>query len=120
MPMTPRQAAGASAERQARRLLEAAGLVWIAGNVRFKVGELDLVMRDGAELVFVEVRIRRSNAFGGAAASVDARKQLRLRRAAARYLLERYGQREWPACRFDVVVYDGERPEWIRAAFGAA
>jgi putative endonuclease len=91
--------------------------VHVAGNVRYKVGELDLVMRDGATLVFVEVRSRSSSGFGGAAGSIDLRKQLRLRRAANLFLLERFGQRRWPACRFDVVAIEAGRPDWIRAAF---
>jgi len=70
-------------------------------------------------LVFVEVRMRRSNAFGGAAASVDALKQKRLARAAQHWLLQHYGQR-WPACRFDVVCVQADGTmEWIRNAFAA-
>ncbi len=95
----------------------AAGLVPVARNLRYKVGELDLVMRDGATLVFVEVRARRSLAFGGAAASVDARKQMRLRRAAQCYLQAAFGQRAWPACRFDVVAFEAGEPRWLKAAF---
>jgi putative endonuclease len=94
--------------------------VHVAANVRYKVGELDLVMRDGATLVFIEVRSRRSLGFGGAAGSIDHRKQLRLRRAANRYLLERFGQQSWPACRFDVVAFEAGTANWIRAAFDAS
>lgn len=114
---TAAQSAGFDAELDARRLLEEAGLVWIDANVRYKVGELDLVMRDDAALVFVEVRARASRSFGGAAASVDHRKQQRLKRAANCYLLEKYGQRNWPSCRFDVVAYEAGRPNWIKSAF---
>ena len=117
MVTTRRQVIGEQAERMARTMLEAAGLVWVAGNVRYKVGELDLIMQDGPELVFVEVRSRRSAAFGGAAGSVDGRKRLRLQRAASRYLLEHYGHREWPPCRFYVFAWEDDRPDWIRAAF---
>lgn len=88
--------------------------------MRYKVGEIDLVMRDADTLVFVEVRSRGSGGFGGAAASIDHRKQLRLSRAANRYLLERFGQQRWPACRFDVVAYEAGRANWIRGAFDAA
>ncbi|MGE0799041.1 MAG: YraN family protein [Lautropia sp.] len=116
---TPAQQSGDAAERSARALLERAGLTWLASNVRCKVGEIDLVMRDADALVFVEVRIRRSARFGGAAASIDFRKRLRLQRAAQFYLQRHYGARGWPACRFDVVAIDGGRPEWIRAAFDA-
>jgi putative endonuclease len=114
---TAAQSAGFDAESDARRLLEDAGLVWIDANVRYKVGELDLVMRDDTALVFVEVRARASRSFGGAAASVDHRKQLRLKRAANCYLLAKYGQRNWPPCRFDVVAYEAGRPNWIKSAF---
>jgi len=111
---------GQAAEAEARRLMEDAGLACVAANVRYKVGELDLVMRDGAALVFVEVRTRSSQRFGGAAASVGHRKQLRLQRAAARFLLERFGQRAWPACRFDVIAFEAGTPHWIRGAFDTA
>jgi putative endonuclease len=116
---TRAQLSGLGAERQARRLLEEAGLAYVDANVRYKVGELDLVMMDGAALVFIEVRMRSSRAFGGAAASVDHRKRLRLRRAANRYLLEHFGQRDWPACRFDVIAFEADTPNWIKGAFDA-
>ena len=115
--MTAAQAAGSDAELAARRLLEEAGLAYVAANVRYKAGEIDLVMRDDAALVFVEVRSRGSARFGGAAASVDHRKRLRLQRAANLFLLENFGQRQWPACRFDVIAYEGGTPNWIKAAF---
>lgn len=88
-----------------------------ARNVRFRGGEIDLVMTDGVELVFVEVRSRASTRFGGAAASVDRRKQQRLALAARLFLMGRFGHRPWPACRFDVVAIEGERVDWIRSAF---
>ena len=120
MTATAAQVAGQDAESAARRLLERAGLDFVAANVCYKVGEIDLVMRDGDSLVFVEVRARRSRAFGGAAASIGHRKQERLRRAAQCYLLQSFGQRAWPSCRFDAVVFDDGSHEWIRDAFGGA
>ena len=119
-PLTAAQIAGHGAESRARDLLEQSGLRFVAANVRYKVGELDLVMNDGGALVFVEVRARGSSAFGGAAASIDSRKRLRLRRAANRYLLQRFGQHEWPACRFDVVAFEPGGPNWIRGAFDSS
>lgn len=89
----------------------------MAANVRFKVGEVDLVMADGPVAVFVEVRSRRSPAFGGAAVSVDARKQMRIRRAAQCWLQHRCGERPWPACRFDVVAIEAGRLHWLKDAF---
>lgn len=105
-------------EQQARSYLEQQGLSHIASNVRYKRGELDLVMRDGETLVFVEVRFRASARFGGAAASVDSRKQTRLITAAKRYL-QRHPI-ELP-CRFDVIAIDGAGSiQWIRHAFTAS
>ena len=77
-------------------------------------------MCDGVTLVFVEVRSRGSLAYGGAAGSIDHRKQLRLRRAANRFLVERFGQHRWPACRFDVVAFEAGRANWIKGAFDAS
>ncbi len=96
--------------------LQAAGLHLLARNVACRAGELDLVMREGTVLVFVEVRARRSRQFGGAAASVDLNKQRRLVRAAQHYLQHRW-QGPIPACRFDVVAVDGEDIDWMRDAF---
>jgi putative endonuclease len=107
---------GAEAEELAARLLANRGLVVVARNYRTRFGEVDLVARDGATLVFVEVRARRWAAFGGAAGSVDTRKQKRIV-AAARHYLARLGTE--PPCRFDVVTLQGPQgePAWIRGAF---
>jgi putative endonuclease len=113
----PKQQQGLQAEERALNFLADRGLSPVARNVRFKVGEIDLVMRDGAQWVFVEVRARSSDRFGGAAASVGLRKQQRLMRAAQLFLLRRFGQSAWPACRFDVVAFEADRLHWIRAAF---
>ena len=117
-----RAARGAAVEAAARRHLENAGLRWLAGNVRYRGGELDLVMRDPADgcLVFVEVRYRRSTAFGGGAASVDLGKRRKLLRAAQLYLVTHPALAQLP-CRFDVVEASGEPPQlnWLRDAFRA-
>jgi putative endonuclease len=115
---------GREAEERARRFLESKGLALAATNYRVArgpsrpAGEVDLVMRapDGT-LVFVEVRARRDASFGGAAASIGATKQRRIRRAAEHYLR---GLATWPPCRFDVIAIDGERIEWLQAAFDHA
>ena len=115
-PVTDSLARGRAAEDRARSLLEAAGLAFVAANVRYPFGELDLVMREGATLVFVEVRERATMGYGGAAASVNARKRLRLRRAAQRYLQQFHNHRS-PPCRFDVVAFEAGDPHWIQGAF---
>lgn len=111
-----RSADGASGEALAAAYLERHGLAIVARNVRSRFGEIDLVARDRDVLVFVEVRLRRSSAFGGAAASITAAKRARLVKAAEGYLatLDRV-----PACRFDAVLLDdldGKRVEWVRDA----
>lgn len=114
---------GRAAEDAALRFLESRGFTLLRRNYRCRLGEIDLVMRDGASLVFVEVRARNSDAFGGAAASVGHAKQRRLAAAARHFLMTHPGEARRPA-RFDVVAisgHDGENPpRWIRAAFDAA
>ncbi len=117
-----RKARGDLAESAARAALLHAGLREVASNVRYRGGELDLVMLDGTTLVFVEVRYRQSQAFGGGAASVDGGKRRRLVHAAQLVLAER---REYAhaGCRFDVVEASGDpqapRITWLRDAFRA-
>lgn len=114
---TPRQRAGAAAEQAAERHLVAAGCRVLARNARYREGELDLVVQERDLVVFVEVRMRAGERFGGAVASVDLFKQKRLARAAQRWLAEHHGER-WPACRFDVVTVGGDGTiDWIRDAF---
>jgi putative endonuclease len=114
---TPKQRAGDAAEDAAAKHLAAAGCRIVARNARYRDGEVDLVARERDVLVFVEVRMRVSLRFGGAAVSVNSLKQKRIARAAQHWLLGEYGER-WPACRFDVVTVDGSGTiEWIRDAF---
>ena len=114
----PKQVLGHQAERQVEAWLAAQGLHPIDRNVRSRVGEIDLVLSDQGCWVFVEVRLRASARFGGAAASVDWRKQQRILRTAQHYLQRRFGSRAWPSCRFDVVAIEQGRPVWLRGAFG--
>ncbi len=120
---TPRQRAGDAAEDAACVTLAASGCRILARKVRFREGELDIVADDGGTLVFVEVRMRRSDEFGGAEGSVDLHKRRRLVLAAQHYLLEHYGgseRRAPPACRFDLITADGDGVrDWIRGAFDA-
>lgn len=109
---------GDRAERIAAAYLQNKGLALIESRYRCRWGEIDLIMRDQDTLVFAEVRLRQSGAFGGAAYSVDRRKQARIIATARHYLA---GTREC-ACRFDVVLLERIEPpriEWIRDAFSA-
>jgi putative endonuclease len=114
---TAAQQSGAAGERAAERLLVQGGLRIVARNYRTRMGEIDLVAQDGDVLVFVEVRLRAGERFGGAAASIGPAKQRRLA-AAAQLYLARLGRA--PRCRFDVVTLDDGEPRWLRGAFDAA
>ncbi len=105
--------AGREAEARAAQHLERHGLRILARNYRCRGGEVDLVCRDGATLVFVEVRLRTHRDFGGAAASITPAKQRRIALAANHYL----AGKPLPTCRFDAVLLDGASIDWIRNAF---
>lgn len=115
--LTPAQQTGADAERQAAGLLQADGLKLIARNVRNRFGELDLIALERQTLVVIEVRARASARFGGAAVTVDRRKQARIIRATQAWLATQPAHRS-RAIRFDVMAVDaGRPPQWIRGAF---
>ncbi|MGW8389561.1 YraN family protein [Pseudoduganella sp. HUAS MS19] len=113
MPRTELQEIGRGGEARALAFLQEQGLTLVEQNFLCKTGELDLVMRDGGHLVFVEVRERNNPLYGGAAASISPAKQRRILRAAKFYLL-RFAK--MPPCRIDVVAIDGERISWLRNA----
>ncbi len=114
------RARGAAIERRVAAWLEARGLTAVAANQHAKGGELDLVMRDGETLVFVEVRHRADSRHGHPLETVTATKQRRLVRA-ARFYLQR--NRLSCPCRFDVLAVTGLPPEldiqWVVNAFEA-
>lgn len=108
--------AGDDAERAAERYLTGQGLSIIERNFRTRFGEIDLIMRAAETLVFIEVRLRKNNDFGGAAASIGVQKQRRIVAAAQQYIA---GLRNPPACRFDAVLITGAKIEWLKDAFGS-
>jgi putative endonuclease len=110
---------GDAAERAAECYLTKHGLKLVTRNFRTRFGEIDLIMRDGDTLVFVEVRMRKGQSFGGAAASIGNTKQGRLVAAAQQYLSD---LKHPPACRFDALLLgdtEAREVEWIKNAFGA-
>ena len=113
--MATTQAQGAAAEDRAARFLADRKLKVIERNFRVRGGEIDLVCRDGRSVVFVEVRKRSRADYGGAAASITPAKQARLV-LAARHWLQRHGE---TPCRFDCVLIDGDRIEWLKDAISA-
>ncbi len=115
MPKAPHLRKGEAAEALAGRWLQNRGLTLVEKNYRCKSGEIDLIMRDGETLVFVEVRYRSHTGFGSAVDSVTPAKQQKLFHSAQRYL-QQLGHT--PACRFDIIGIDREnRIQWIRNAF---
>jgi putative endonuclease len=110
---------GAQAELLAAQYLQQQGLKLIEQNYRSRFGEIDLIMRDGTTVVFIEVRLRQHTGFGGAVASIDARKQKRIIRTAQQFLA---GLVRVPPCRFDAVLLDnarGSSMQWLKNAFDA-
>jgi putative endonuclease len=109
---------GAQAEQTAACFLQQQGLRLVQANYRCRFGEIDLILKDGETLVFAEVRMRSSKLFGGAAASIDARKQTKLIHTAQHYLSN---LARTPPCRFDALLLctaEGEDGiEWVKNAF---
>ena len=109
-------------EDAAEAYLHERGLRTLEKNFRSAGGEIDLVMCDSEGVIFVEVRYRRSNRFGGAEASVGWRKQTRIVRAAEYYLAHHVELANRP-CRFDVIAINGPSGSmtlnWIKGAFSA-
>lgn len=114
------KARGDAAEDRALAHLQGQGLRLVQRNFRTPGrggGEVDLIMREpDGTLVFVEVRQRADASRGGASASITPRKQQRVVLAARHFLLRLGSQ---PPCRFDAVLIEGARIEWLRAAFDA-
>ena len=109
---------GIDAEKIALTYLQRQNLVLIAQNYHCRFGEIDLIMRDGNTLVFVEVRMRTSEAFGGAATSITPAKQAKLLHTARHYLSQFNSE---PPCRFDALLLsgsNGQQIDWIKDAFG--
>ncbi|EOI5914172.1 YraN family protein [Enterobacter hormaechei] len=113
-----RKQTGDAWELKARRWHEGKGLRFVAANVRGRGGEIDLIMKDGQTIVFVEVRYRQSSRFGGAAASVTLAKQQKLLQTAHLWLARHNGSFDTVDCRFDVVAFTGNAIDWLKNAFG--
>lgn len=96
--------------------LQANGLHLLQRNFFSRYGEIDLIMRDGNTIVFIEVRYRKNRHYGGAAASVTPAKQQRIIKTALHYQQKNALH---DAMRFDVVAVEGNdsKIEWIQNAF---
>jgi len=106
---------GVKYEQQALSFLKQQGLLLVCQNFYCRFGEIDLIMVDQDTLVFIEVRYRKNQDFGGATASVTPRKQMKLIKTAKHYLSQLDNE---PYCRFDVVAISATtEPQWIQDAF---
>lgn len=120
-PLTARKQAGNQAEELAKEYLARHGLGFCESNFQCKTGEIDLIMKDGEMLVFVEVRYRAEIGHGSPLDTVTPSKQRKLIRTASYFLQQHFGDR-WPPCRFDVVGISGEldnqpQVQWVPSAF---
>lgn len=109
-------ATGKSAEARAESYLADNGLTPVSRNYRCRQGEIDLIMRDGETLVFIEVRYRKSGHYGSALETVTAAKQHKILIAAQLYIQEKKVDDTIPL-RFDVLGITGDDIQWIKAAF---
>jgi putative endonuclease len=109
---------GARAEEEAAAWLCERGLRVVERNFRTRVGEIDLIVEDDSELVFVEVRVRRAGSWVDGLESVDWRKRRKLTNTAKLFLAYRYGGRA-RGIRFDILAWDGKRWDWYRDAWRA-
>lgn len=117
--MTATGMRGKTAETLALKYLRKQGLKLITKNYHCRFGEIDIIMRDNEYMVFVEVRYRKNSLYGGALASIDWRKQEKLKRTAAHYL--QVNNISDTSCRFDILCLTGEislpNYQWLSNAF---
>lgn len=123
MPATDStKATGDRAEKCAAHYLVQQGLKLVEQNVRSRYGEIDIIMRDAGEWVFLEVRYRKSQYYGGGLESVTRQKQLKLIKTAEHYIQTHHKIR-FDACRFDIIEMTGDlgtpQINWIKDAFQA-
>ncbi len=101
---------GQAGEDLARQYLERKGYQYVACNWRCRLGEIDLIMRDGGTLVFVEVRIRSNSRYGDALDSVNQAKQNKLKRAVYAY---QQAKGYWGEVRIDVIGASKREGQWL-------
>ncbi|EFC51962.1 MULTISPECIES: YraN family protein [Neisseria] len=108
---------GAAAEDAALAFLLGKGYSLLARNWHCAYGEIDLIVKNGSTIVFVEVKYRKNRGFGGVAYSISQSKLLKLQRS-VEYYLQKHGLNHAP-CRLDAVLIEGDGPpEWIQNITG--
>lgn len=111
-----KRALGNIKERLAEQFLRRQGAQVIVRNTHSPNGEIDLIVEHEGYLIFIETRYRKDLSFGGAAASVSAKKQNNII-ATAQYFLQNHPQWQRSPCRFDVIAIEGEHINWTKDAF---
>jgi putative endonuclease len=119
--MTTPVSKGVITELFAEQYLTQQGLVPVTKNFRCRLGEIDLIMRDGNTYVFIEVKFRKNSVFGGAISAISANKMNKIKHTATFYL-HQAGLNEYnTACRIDVIALEGNinKPSinWLKNAF---
>lgn len=119
-PGSAARSSGTATETRAEQFLQQQGLVTLTKNYRSKLGEIDLIMMQNDEIIFVEVRLRSHRQFASAAESVSSGKQRKIIQTAHCYL-QQHQLTEKANCRFDVIAFSDSHsdPEWIQNAFSA-
>lgn len=107
---------GKAAEDEAVAFLQTQGLHLIERNYRCAFGEIDLIMKEADELVFIEVRWRKNSLYGDAIESIDYEKQKKIMNTAT-YFLQKQGLLDKKKCRFDVIGFSNTQLDWIKDAF---
>ncbi|MEW6990358.1 YraN family protein [Colwelliaceae bacterium 6441] len=115
------KALGDSWESYAESFLTNNGLTLLTKNFHSRHGEIDLIMQDGDVIVFIEVKYRKNNHYGGAISAVTPKKQQKIIKTAT-FFLHQQGLNEYnTACRFDVIAIEGDKDhpntEWLKNAF---
>ena len=103
-------------ENLARRILSNKGYIIIEQNYRVKIGEIDIIAKDGDTLCFVEVKYRKAGSLVSGAFAVDKKKQKKIYNVAKLYMQQNKIDEDTP-CRFDVVSVDGDKVELFKNAF---
>lgn len=107
---------GSEYEEKARAYLERQGLEILDRNYRKKTGEIDLIAQDGEYLVFCEVKYRKNDAAGGASFAISLKKKKQIARMAQFYMAEKHISPD-AFCRFDCVLIDGDKINYIKNAW---
>lgn len=114
-----RQQRGAASEAAAVHFLEQQGLTFVAKNFTLDNAEIDIIMRAGERLIFVEVKYRHDESFAAVLSQISPGQCQRIRHAARVFMLQNDWDEHATAVRFDVVAIVGHPTtiHWLQDAF---